>query len=93
ILAFSIIIGIASIFIEKNFPDNFTNSFNNLYLFICGFLMSIGVVVPGISSTVILMLLGIYPLYLESVSHINLHFLFPMGLGLLFRWIYFYEIN
>ena len=45
--------------------------------------MSIGVVVPGVSSTVILMLLGIYPIYLESVSFFNLSVLIPMGIGLI----------
>lgn len=52
------------------------------YYVLCGFLMSIGVVVPGVSSTVILMILGIYGVYLESISHIDLTVLIPMGIGL-----------
>ena len=53
-----------------------------LYLFISGLIMSIGVVVPGVSSTVILMLLGVYDLYLASVSTLQFTILIPMGLGL-----------
>lgn len=52
------------------------------YYMLCGFLMSIGIVVPGVSSTVILMILGIYTIYLESISYLNLSVLIPMGIGL-----------
>ena len=51
-----------------SFCTNNQLTYSYFYLALCGFLMSIGVVVPGVSSTVILMLLGIYPIYLESVS-------------------------
>lgn len=44
--------------------------------------MSAGIVVPGISSTVILMLIGKYSLYLSAVSSLNLSVLIPMGIGL-----------
>lgn len=44
--------------------------------------MSIGVVVPGVSSTVILMLLGIYSIYLESISSLTLSILIPLAIGL-----------
>ena len=39
-------------------------------------------VFPGVSSTIILMCLGVYGLYLEAVSSVNLILLVPMGLGL-----------
>ena len=55
---------------------------NNIYLIISGFLMSIGVIVPGVSSTIILMLLGIYSVYLNSVSTLYLPVLVPMAIGL-----------
>ena len=57
-------------------------TYSPYYLVICGFFMSIGVVVPGVSSTVILMILGIYSTYLESISCLNLSVLIPMGIGL-----------
>ena len=63
-----------------------------IYLILCGFLMSIGVVVPGVSNTIILMLLGVYSLYLTSVSNIYLPVLIPMGIGLVLGSIIFMKI-
>ena len=54
--------------------------------------MSIGVVFPGVSSTIILMCLGVYGLYLEAVSSVNLSLLIPMGLGLVIGSIVFLNI-
>ncbi len=65
---------------------------NYFYLVISGFFMSIGVVVPGVSSSAILMLLGIYSTYLEAVSTFNLYILIPMGLGLFFGSIVFLKL-
>lgn len=62
---------------------NLTLNHSTFYFMLCGFLMSIGVVVPGVSSTVILMILGIYSIYLESISNLNLSILLPMGIGLI----------
>ena len=46
--------------------------------------MSVGIVVPGISNTVILMCLGVYTTYIDAVATINFHILVPMGIGLFF---------
>ena len=42
--------------------------------------MSAGVVIPGVSSSVILMTLGVYTTYLSAVANIDLSILFSMGL-------------
>ena len=55
--------------------------------------MSAGVIVPGVSSTLILMLLGIYESYLFSVSTIYLPFLFPLCIGLFIGSIIFMKIT
>ena len=44
--------------------------------------MSAGVIIPGISSTLILMLLGVYDAYLLSISTLYFPFLIPLGFGL-----------
>lgn len=54
-----------------------------MYLIICGAIMSIGIVVPGVSSTIILMLLGVYSVYLQSVANLYLPVLIPLGIGLI----------
>lgn len=45
--------------------------------------MSAGIVIPGVSKSVILMLLGLYQIYLSAISSLNLSFLLPIGIGLL----------
>ncbi len=91
---FSFVIGICSVILEKYIPTSIScNSFNFLYLVVCGFAMSIGVVIPGISSTVILMLLGVYYTYLHSVSIIYLPVLIPMGIGLVLGGFIFLKLT
>lgn len=82
-LIFALIFGIFTVFLEKAWISTSYEEFNYFYLILCGFLMSIGVIVPGVSSTIILMLLGAYSAYLTSVSSIYLPILIPMGIGLL----------
>lgn len=56
--------------------------YSYIFLIFSGFLMSAGVVIPGISSTLILMLLGVYDAYLTSVAILYLPLLIPMAIGL-----------
>lgn len=46
-------------------------------------LCQFGIVVPGVSSTIILMLLGVYNIYLSSVSSLYLPILVPIAIGVL----------
>ncbi len=62
---------------------------SNSYLILSGVLMSAGIVIPGVSKTVILMMLGLYELYLSAISTINLSILVPMAIGLLIGGIIF----
>lgn len=82
-LILSMLIGIFTVILEKNFVANTYDEFNYFYLILCGFLMSIGIVVPGVSSTIILMLLGVYSAYLTSISSLYFPILLPMGIGLI----------
>ena len=63
--------------------DVTTNINSNSYLILAGSLMSAGIVIPGVSKSVILMLLGLYQIYLSAISSLNLSFLLPIGIGLL----------
>ena len=83
-LATSFIIGIFLVYIENKFKlVNTNNHFSFFYLLLSGFLMSAGVIIPGVSSTLILMLLGVYDAYLLSVSTIYIPFLLPLAIGLI----------
>lgn len=78
----SSILAIILVFIENHSLNIVNlNDFSNIYLIFSGILMSIGIVVPGISSTLILMLLGIYNSYLFAVSNLSLNFLLPFAFG------------
>ena len=72
--------------------NNSNNNLSFLYLFIAGFLMSAGVVIPGISSTVILLCLGVYPIYLNAISLLDFKVLLPIGIGLIFGGISFLNL-
>ncbi len=80
------LLGILSIKLENILPQIFNIQVSNSYFFyliFAGFLMSIGIVVPGVSSSVILISLGIYTTYLDAVANVNLCILFPLGIGIL----------
>ena len=79
------LIGLGLIYFENfiNIKVNYTpHKFNALFLILSGFFMSVGIVVPGVSSTIILMFLGIYNTYLTAISTINISILIPMIIGI-----------
>lgn len=77
-------IGFLMFYFENHVQSILTpNGFSSFYLVLCGFFMAVGVVIPGVSSTVILTTLGVYDTYLASVSTFYLPVLIPMGIGLL----------
>lgn len=93
-LIFALTIGIITVLLEKHIVVSSSSyEFNYFYLILCGFLMSIGVIVPGVSSTIILMLLGVYSAYLTSVSSVYLPILVPMGIGLIIGSLIFMKIT
>ena len=89
----SLVFAIFLVVLEKNISIKSSNEYSFFYLIISGILMSAGVIVPGVSSTLILMLLGIYESYLFSVSTIYLPFLFPLCIGLFMGSIIFMKIT
>lgn len=75
-------IGVVTVILENRVQVVSAESVNYIYLVLAGIVMSVGVIVPGVSSTIILMLMGVYPIYLQSVSSLYLPILIPMGIGL-----------
>lgn len=95
-LSFTIIsacIGFLCVVLERNMPHISSNSYSSFFLVICGFFMSAGVVIPGVSSTLILMLFGVYPSYIDAVSTVYIPFLFPLGIGLFLGCIVFMKLT
>jgi len=79
----SFLLSIGLILIENHISSYRNDNISFFYLILSGFLMSAGIVIPGVSSTVILMLCGVYPIYLNALSVLDFSILIPMGLGLL----------
>ena len=74
--------------LEKSLDFTF-NTDSTSYLIVAGILMSAGIVIPGVSKTVILMMLGIYQMYISAIASFNLSFLLPIGIGLVIGGIIF----
>lgn len=81
-IASNILISNSNLLTEISTASN-SSLFSILLLLISGFFMSIGIVVPGVSSTLILMCFGIYNIYLEAISTMNLAILVPLGIGVI----------
>ena len=83
-LFISFCVGVLLVYIEKKYNiSNDNTHFSFFYLMFSGFVMSAGVIIPGVSSTLILMILGVYDAYLLSVSTLYIPFLLPLATGLL----------
>lgn len=87
------LIAIFLLFIENNTPTNTLNNTSFIFLVLSGFIMSIGIIVPGISSSVLLMILGIYNIYLVGVSTVNFSILMPMGIGIICGGLFFLKLT
>lgn len=86
----SFLFGVFLFLLETKITTSFSSLQNNFFfLFLSGLAMSAGVIIPGVSSTVILMCFGTYYIYLEAISSFNLYILIPIGLGLLIGSIVF----
>ena len=85
----SFLLGYILVILENVMPFNDATYFSTGFLILSGFLMSIGVVVPGISNTLILMCMGVYHIYLNAIASFDLNILIPMGIGLLVGCIVF----
>ena len=91
-LIISLSIGFLMVYLENKIGIKNVENVNYIYLIFSGILMSIGIVVPGVSSTIILMLLGIYSLYLNSVSTLYLPVIIPIAIGVIIGSLIFMSI-
>ena len=88
----SFALGYFLVILENNFSFNLVSDYSFGFLVLSGFLMSIGVIVPGVSNTVILMCLGVYSVYINAIATLNLSILIPIGIGLILGCIIFLVI-
>lgn len=91
-LLVALAIGILMVYMENKIGIKKVTNLSYGYLVLSGFLMSIGIVVPGVSNTIILMLLGVYSTYLSSVSTLYFPVLIPMIIGIIIGSLIFMKI-
>jgi len=75
------VIGIILLFFKQ---DNYYNSFdyNFFKLIITGLILASSTIIPGISSTVLLTIFGMYQIYINAINSLNILILFPILIGL-----------
>lgn len=54
-----------------------------VFLFIAGIVLAIALILPGISGSYMLLVLGLLPVTLNAINTLNILFLIPLGLGLI----------
>ncbi len=75
--------------IEGNISSTLNSHNSNSYLILSGAITSAGIVIPGVSKTVLLILLGIYEVYISAIASLNLSILIPIGIGFVIGGIIF----
>ncbi len=78
----SLILGTLIALLIINVFDPASENSSYLYLFICGIVATCSMILPGLSGSFVLILLGNYELVMiQSVKTVNLHVLIPVFLG------------
>lgn len=52
-----------------------------IFLFIAGFIIAVALILPGISGSFMLLILGLYDITLKAINTFNIPYLIPIGLG------------
>jgi Predicted membrane protein len=85
VAALGALLGIATMYLPEGLfqlNDSF-NLFNFLMLIIAGIIIAIALVLPGISASYILLMMGMYHLTLLAIKETNFLYLTPLAIGVL----------
>jgi putative membrane protein len=83
-----LVIGFAIVLVMSFEPDATTSMatekgvLSYIFLFIAGIISAVALVLPGISGSYMLLILGLYNLTLNSINTMNIPFLIPLALGI-----------
>ncbi len=98
IILITFLISFILCYFAKNFTNIFNNNYSSLSLFITGILYSVGKVIPGISSSFLIMIIGKYEFVLKIIAHpisfglANITKILPFFFGLIIGVIIFLKI-
>lgn len=80
-LIITFLLGVSLLFYKNNFSFEITN-YNFLTLIGIGLLIAVSTIIPGISSTVLLTMIGMYDVYIGSINSLNIKVLFFIAIGI-----------
>lgn len=84
IVGLGIIIALMVVNGTGNTIDTDDHSIGNMVLFgVCGIVLAISKVMPGISGSSLLIALGLFEVTISSVAHLDIYFIAPLCVGLL----------
>lgn len=63
---------------------NSTGILQFLFLFLAGIIIAVALILPGISTSFMLLAIGLYDIFIDAVSNLKFAYLIPIGLGTLF---------
>jgi len=83
-------IGFIIIIVMKVYDGTIVNLANStgvlqfVFLFFAGIIIAIALILPGISTSFMLLAIGLYDIFIDAVSNVKLNYLVPIGLGTVF---------
>lgn len=84
------VIGIAIILVMSLYNGTIVNLANSTgilqfaFLFLAGIIIAVALILPGLSTSFMLLAIGLYEITLNAISELQLNFLVPIGLGAVF---------
>src|SRR5690625_2064815 len=84
ILLVSLLLIASLLFVQENTETLITSRSFSIYLlfFFSGFLGSAAMILPGISGSFILLMIGVYPSVIHAISHFHFDIILIIGLGI-----------
>ncbi|NLD20258.1 MAG: DUF368 domain-containing protein [Clostridiales bacterium] len=86
---FCVVLGVVSVFLISLLPEESSQSAmapgveSVMFLVLAGFIAAVALVLPGISVSYLLLVMGLYDEVMRAISHFYMPFLLPLGIGLL----------
>lgn len=59
-----------------------------LWYILCGFIATITMIIPGISGSLVMTIIGVYPIIMEALHTLNLWVLLPFAVGMVLAFIF-----
>ncbi|NLM11099.1 MAG: DUF368 domain-containing protein [Clostridiaceae bacterium] len=84
------VIGFIIILVMKFYDVTIVNLANStgvlqfVFLFFAGIIIAVALILPGISTSFMLLAIGLYDIFIDAISNVKLNYLVPIGLGTVF---------